>query len=281
MRFNSKFQNLHQNMIYNYNKKDNKILKNQKSVNNIKASKKIANLLFTKNTHEIDSKKLKYKHKKSTIIDPNNLSLEMKKNIFNQNIDLIDKNINTNINEVKLNEIQSLNRKLNLLKTNNNLIQKQISLLKNKNILIEKEKNNQSKNILHQIEKIININEISTLIKIYNNVKLKNSLFERLKIVFLENKGNIIGDDIDNYINWIGEMINKIKIIEKDNVEMNKLSWINKNNNDYKNYYLNICKQFRVKTNTELKKKIIYLINKNNIDKKEEEKMFKLLFKKK
>ena len=151
-------------------------------------------------------------------------------------------------------------------------------MLRKKNSMMEKEKNIHNKTILHQIEKIMSINEVPTLIKNYGNEKLKNSLFEKLKIVFLENKGIIIGDDVDNYLNWIEEMINKIKKIEKDMVDIKiRLSKITENNIEYNNYYLTISKQFRTKTNTELKNKIIELINQNIISKKEEEKIYKLL----
>ena len=275
---NSKYQSSYNNIRFNYNNDIKRNIKNQKSAKNITASRKFGNLLFRLNTHEIDFKEKINTHKKNTITDPSNLSFEMKKSIFNQNIDLIDKNINTNINKVKNNEIQNLNRKLNVLKANNDFIQKKIMMLRKKNSMMEKEKNIHNKTILHQIEKIMSINEVPTLIKNYGNEKLKNSLFEKLKIVFLENKGIIIGDDVDNYLNWIEEMINKIKKIEKDMVDIKiRLSKITENNIEYKNYYLTISKQFRTKTNTELKNKIIELINQNIISKKEEEKIYKLL----
>ena len=286
--------NKNQNLYDNQNYYNRQLFKN--NINNISKINKKNNIIYIKNSNNDDIK-----------------------TIFHKEGDNIDNDINKNINNIKKQEeFLKLKRILINLKIQNKKLQTDLNILKNNNLTIENIKRNNNKKIyidiknkFNKIEKSMkNNNKINNddllnfyilkfgatsslkekiifLNNIYLHEKLKNSLIEKTYNLLLNN--NILKEEkkddsninINNILKWIKFLIKEIDKIKKDNEKL-KTNINNNNieNNLYNIYYNNWINCLGVKTEENLKKKITDLINDQNYNDIEENKLYNILMNK-
>ena len=236
------------------------------------------------------------------------------KEIYNKTGDMIDNDINNNMNKMKK-EIQlaALKKYLNNLKSQSMSIQNELEKLQNNKINKNKKIYEDIKNIFIKCENKINNNnsQISTndlfnfykfkfgesssfkekirfLRNVYLYEKLKNSLIEKTKKLFLENRNienkqnNLNNVNTDNIWEWVNSLIEEKNKIKNINEEMQiNIDNLNKEKNKYNYYYNNWINLLGAKNEKDLKNKIKDLIIDQNYNDTEEIKLYNILMNKK
>ena len=214
------------------------------------------------------------------------------------------------------NELLLLKEKNTKLEENKNIQNKKIYLnikkILTKNIIIKNKDNNYTTdiddisdiNIINQINikkyKSLPYKERAKYIRnIYLQEKLTNSLIDKTLLLYFQSNESYVktentingqsknNEDINvnnhyNIYKWIASMVDNIDKLKKisDKIQRN-IILLKEDNENYKKYYNNWIKTFKVNNKEELVKKIDGLINYQNINENGQAKMIKILMNKK